>query len=89
LLLDDTWLTSAIQAQTYDALTLTLESTIQITGTIKALPPGKTAPDNHELAADWWTVIGKAPGGDDAIGNKVSEVCIWVGVQSLPGKKNC
>jgi asparaginyl-tRNA synthetase len=65
---------TATQAQTFDALTLTLESTIQITGTIKALPPGKKAPDNHELSADWWAVVGKAPGGDDAISNMVSGV---------------
>ncbi len=62
------------QAKTYDALTLTLESTVQITGQINELPEGKTAVDNHELTADWWSVVGKAPGGDDAFGNKVAEV---------------
>jgi asparaginyl-tRNA synthetase len=60
--------------QTYDALTLTLESSVEIKGTLKALPEGKSAPDNHELAADWWTCIGKAPGGDEAYSNKVAEV---------------
>ncbi|GAA5920278.1 hypothetical protein JCM1841_003018 [Sporobolomyces salmonicolor] len=60
-------------SQTYDALTLTLESTIQITGEINQLPEGKTAPDNHELTADWFSVVGKAPGGDEAFLNKVNE----------------
>ncbi|GAA5939922.1 asparagine--tRNA ligase DED81 [Sporobolomyces koalae] len=60
-------------SQTYDALTLTLESTVQITGEINQLPEGKTAPDNHELSADWFKVVGKAPGGDEAFLNKVSE----------------
>lgn len=55
-------------------MTLTLESTVQITGEINQLPEGKTAPDNHELSADWFTVVGKAPGGDEAFLNKVNEV---------------
>ncbi|GAA6003770.1 hypothetical protein JCM10207_003590 [Rhodosporidiobolus poonsookiae] len=60
-------------SQTYDALTLTLESTVQITGVINQLPEGKTAPDNHELSADWFAVVGKAPGGDEAFLNQVNE----------------
>jgi asparaginyl-tRNA synthetase len=60
------------QCHTFDALTLTLESTISVYGTIKALPEGKHAPDGHELQCDYWEVIGKAPGGDEAIGNKIN-----------------
>jgi len=70
------------QPQTFDALTLTLESSIQITGTINELPEGKTAVDNHELSADWFSVVGKAPGGDDAFLNKVSEVS-WNAIDGM------
>jgi len=63
----------SLQIQTYDALTLTLESTIELSGTLKALPEGKSAPDNHELVVDFWKCIGKAPGGDESFSNKVAE----------------
>ncbi|CAG8447956.1 11230_t:CDS:2 [Acaulospora colombiana] len=57
---------------TYDALTLTLESTITVYGVISELPEGKTAPDNHELSANYWEVIHKAPGGADAFTNQLN-----------------
>ena len=60
-------------AQTYDALTLTLESSVELRGTLKVLPEGKEAPGGHELSVDWWQCVGKAPGGDDAITNLVTE----------------
>ncbi|CEI99853.1 Putative Asparaginyl-trna synthetase [Rhizopus microsporus] len=56
----------------FDAITLTVESTITVYGVINELPEGKTAPGNHELVADYWEVVGKAPGGDDAFTNKVT-----------------
>ena len=62
-----------ILTKTYDILTLTLESSISIYGVISPLPEGKSAPDNHELAADYYEIVGKAPGGDDAITNRVAK----------------
>ncbi|KAJ8660958.1 asparagine-tRNA ligase [Lichtheimia ornata] len=57
---------------TFDAITLTVESTITVHGVINELPEGKTAPGGHELVVDYWYVVGKAPGGDDAFNNKVT-----------------
>lgn len=58
-------------AKTYDALTLTRETSMMITGEMWEVPPGAHAPDNRELHADYFEIVGKAPGGDDAITNKV------------------
>ncbi|CAA7260414.1 unnamed protein product [Cyclocybe aegerita] len=60
-------------AQTYDALTLTLESSIEFTGTLQEVPEGKTAPGGHELVVDYWRVLGAAPGADDAFTNRLNE----------------
>ena len=64
---------SGVAAQTYDALTLTLESSIEVVGELKEVMEGKTAPGGHELVVDWWRVVGAAPGGDEAFGNKLNE----------------
>ncbi|KAI7869236.1 hypothetical protein BDF14DRAFT_1786227 [Spinellus fusiger] len=58
---------------TYDAVTLSIESTITVYGIINALPEGKTAPDHHELTVDFWHIVAKAPSGDDAFNNKVTQ----------------
>ena len=58
--------------QTYDALTLTLESTVTLHGVLKTVPSDKSAPGGHELQADYWEVIGKAAGAEEAIGNKLN-----------------
>lgn len=60
-------------AQTYDALTLTLESTVELTGTLTAVPEGKTAPGGHELVVDYWKVLGAAPGAEEAFTNRLNE----------------
>lgn len=52
---------------------LTLESTVVIKGVISKLPEGKSAPGGVELKADYYEVVGLAPGGDDAFTNKVQE----------------
>lgn len=58
-------------AKTYDAITLTRETSMLITGEMWQVPPGAHAPDDRELHADYFETIGKAPGGEDAITNVV------------------
>ncbi len=53
--------------------TLTLESTITVSGTIVTVPEGKSAPGGVELVADYYEIVGLAPGGKDAFTNIVNE----------------
>lgn len=60
-------------AKTYDTITLTRETSMEIVGEMREVPAGAHAPDNRELHADFFRIVpfGKAPGGEDAITNKV------------------
>jgi asparaginyl-tRNA synthetase len=58
--------------KTYDAMTLTYETTMTLYGTIKEVPSDAFAPDGHELIVDYYKIIGKAPGGDETIFNIVA-----------------
>lgn len=58
--------------KTYDAMTLTLETSMSIHGEMKAVPPKQHAPNNRELHADFFTVIGRAAGDKEAITTRVA-----------------
>lgn len=60
-------------AKTYDAITLTRETSMEILGELKEVPAGAHAPLDRELHADFFRIIGKAAGGEDAITNRVAE----------------
>lgn len=61
-------------AKTYDAITLTRETSMEIFGEMWEVPAGAHAPDNRELHADFFRIPPgwKAAGGDDAITNRVT-----------------
>lgn len=61
-------------ARTYDALTLTRETSMEIVGEMVEVPAGQHAPDNRELHADFYIIHEgwKAAGGEDAITNRVA-----------------
>jgi Aspartyl/asparaginyl-tRNA synthetases len=60
-------------SKTYDALTLTRETSIEVFGELWEVPAGAHAPLNRELHADYFRIIAKAPGGDDALTTRVPE----------------
>lgn len=58
--------------KTYDAMTLTLETSIALHGEMRAVPPKQHAPNNRELHVDFYTVIGRAAGEKEAITTRVA-----------------
>ncbi|KZF21462.1 putative asparaginyl-tRNA synthetase [Xylona heveae TC161] len=58
--------------KTFDALTLTQETSMDIRGEMCEVPPKQHAPDNRELHADYFEVIGKAAGAEEAITTRVA-----------------
>ncbi|WOO76854.1 Asparagine--tRNA ligase, cytoplasmic [Vanrija pseudolonga] len=58
--------------KTLDALDLTVESTIEATGTIQKVKEGQSAPQGVEIVVDWWKIVGRAPSGDDAFEGRLS-----------------
>ena len=58
--------------KTYDAMTFTLETSIEVFGEMWEVPPGRHAPDDRELHADYFEVIGKAAGDKEAISTRVA-----------------
>ncbi|KAI9570740.1 asparaginyl-tRNA synthetase [Boletus coccyginus] len=59
--------------KTYDAVTLQLEASVELTGMLKVIPEGQKAPGGHELVVDYWKVLGAAPGADEAFTNRLNE----------------
>lgn len=58
--------------ETFDALTLTVESTVEMVGRIKEVSDDHTVPGGHELVVDYWSVIAKAPSGDESFDNQIN-----------------
>lgn len=70
--------------QTYNALILQTESSVQLFGILKELPQGKTAPGGHELQCDYWELIKCAPpGGIDHVLNEESHIDIQLDQRHL------
>ncbi|KAI1293213.1 hypothetical protein F5Y03DRAFT_400072 [Xylaria venustula] len=61
-------------AKTYEALTLTRETSMEIYGEMRQVPAGARAPLNRELHADFYKIPNhwRAAGGEEAITNRVT-----------------
>ncbi|KAK3044017.1 hypothetical protein LTS18_002394, partial [Coniosporium uncinatum] len=53
-------------AQTYDALTIQPQTSLELYGEMFEVPAGYKAPDNRELRVSYFKSIIRAPGGDEA-----------------------
>ncbi|VVT57477.1 uncharacterized protein SAPINGB_P005715 [Magnusiomyces paraingens] len=60
-------------ANAYQTSTLTRESTVTLYGVISPVPEGQSAPNGHELAVDYYEIVGLAPSGDEAFSNRIQE----------------
>ena len=58
--------------QTYDAITLTQGTSMEIYGKLTEVPEGQHAPDNREVQADYFRVIGKAAGDKEAMSTRLA-----------------
>ena len=58
--------------KTYDIMTLTIGTSMAINGEMRAVPPKQHAPDDRELHADFFTIIGRAAGDKEAITTRVA-----------------
>ncbi|KAI9833656.1 MAG: hypothetical protein M1826_006747 [Phylliscum demangeonii] len=57
--------------KTYDALTLTVQTSMTVYGEMWEVPGKQHAPDDRELHADYFEIIGRAPGDLEAYGTVV------------------
>ncbi|KAE8376096.1 hypothetical protein BDV26DRAFT_266388 [Aspergillus bertholletiae] len=58
--------------KTYDIMTLTIGTSMSIHGEMRAVPPKQHAPNDRELHADFFTIIGRAAGDKEAITTRVA-----------------
>ncbi|KAF1983530.1 asparaginyl-tRNA synthetase [Aulographum hederae CBS 113979] len=58
-------------AKTYDILTLTPETCLEVFGEMRSVPSGQKAPDDRELIVDYYEISGKAPEGDDSFATRI------------------
>lgn len=63
---------SGEMVKTYDAMTLTIATSMEIRGEMRAVPPKQHAPNDRELHADFFTVIGRAAGDKEAMTTRVA-----------------